>query len=111
MLLTGKQKCLLLFIMEITSTLNSLESEANALGIPLEKICKEASIARSTFQRWKSGSHSPQLSKFNQLTYAFDILKSRLHKKSHSIKGTTNTKRNSNTSHVGRIKPSSRGIS
>lgn len=44
-----------------------LEQRAKDAGISVGDLCQRAGIARSTFQRWKSGETMPQMRVYQRL--------------------------------------------
>lgn len=47
--------------MNIQTLIADAESRAQAGGLSIDDLCKAAGIARSTWQRWKSGATEPTM--------------------------------------------------
>ena len=47
--------------MDSASVVEDLEAQAREAGKSISEVCREAGVARSTFTRWKSGSHEPNI--------------------------------------------------
>ncbi|GGF43881.1 helix-turn-helix domain-containing protein [Mameliella alba] len=47
--------------MSVVEQLAKIEGRLGEAGISVAALCREASIAQSTWQRWKSGAHYPNL--------------------------------------------------
>jgi transcriptional regulator with XRE-family HTH domain len=56
--------------------LADLESRARVAGISIRRLADEAGIAPSTWVRWKSGQHSPNLRKIRAVEAALQRLTS-----------------------------------
>ena len=53
--------------MQGTEFARDIETRAKAVGLSIDALCKRAEIARSTFQRMKSGEVDPQVGTVNRL--------------------------------------------
>ncbi len=53
--------------MQGTEYAHDIETRAKAAGLSIDELCKRAQIARSTFQRMKSGEVDPQVGTVNRL--------------------------------------------
>jgi transcriptional regulator with XRE-family HTH domain len=49
-----------------------LEAAAKLRGLSINRLCREAGIARSTFTRWKSGKTEPQYRILRKMKLALD---------------------------------------
>jgi len=49
-----------------------LELRAKGKGISINRLCRQASIARSTFSRWKAGTTEPTVSVYRRLSQTLD---------------------------------------
>ena len=53
--------CAYACLMDTTSVVEALEAQAREAGKSISEVCRQAGVARSTFTRWKSGSHEPNM--------------------------------------------------
>lgn len=60
--------------MSLASEIENMEAALRAAGVTTAALCREARIARSTFDRWKRGETEPNLKTWRGLTVAFDRL-------------------------------------
>lgn len=51
-------------------TAERIEAAAKAAGRSLNGLCRDASVPRSVFTRWKQGRHSPSVEAVNRLIRA-----------------------------------------
>lgn len=51
---------------------HDIESRAKRAGIPLKKLCDQAGVSVSTFNRWKAGTVGPTLRKIQALSDELD---------------------------------------
>lgn len=56
--------------MDSSEMIRDLEAQARAKGLSISDVCQEAGVARSTFTRWKAGSHEPNMRTFQKISEA-----------------------------------------
>ncbi len=54
--------------MDSISVVEDLEAQAREAGKSISEVCREAGVARSTFTRWKSGDHTPNIRTIQKLS-------------------------------------------
>lgn len=60
--------------MSITGKLDAIEARLSTKGLTISQLCDEVGIARSTWQRWKAGVHSPNMKTFDAVEAACENL-------------------------------------
>lgn len=51
----------------------AIEAQARAAGYSINRLCREAGLARSVFTRWKSGINAPSVDAVNRLITVLSV--------------------------------------
>lgn len=62
--------------MTIAQSISEMEQELKEAGKTASDLCVEAGIARSTYDRWKTGQTAPNMKTWSAVTDAFASLTS-----------------------------------
>lgn len=60
--------------MTVQEEMAQIEGRLHGAGLSVSDVCKEADVARSTWQRWKSGATEPNIKTWRIVTEAADKL-------------------------------------
>jgi DNA-binding phage protein len=60
--------------MSFVADIQAVEARVVAAGHNVTRLCREAQIARTTWQRWKAGETSPTFRTWDQILKAADAL-------------------------------------
>lgn len=59
--------------MSVSSKIEKIETRLKEAGLPVSRICEQAGIARSTWDRWRSGATSPNMSTWAQVEGVLEV--------------------------------------
>ena len=62
------------FVVSIPEKIVEAERRAKVCGVTVDELCSQAGIARSTWQRWKSGETAPNTRTWERVEAVFSEL-------------------------------------
>ncbi len=60
--------------MNLAQKIERIEGDLRTGNVSIDQLCEKAGIARSTWQRWKSGAMSPTFARWDQIEVARNSL-------------------------------------